>query len=252
MLIVFVYVKAGKTVMENIEQERGRIKPLSANRHKGLAVLPPQNFLFASGINSVPLTITEFGRASVCFPILFTRSADSLAPVALLGLRPAQSLCVDAEGAWTEDYVPAFLRCYPFIIGQSSDGLKVCIDEAWHGLNRSGRGELLFDSDGEATSYLKGVVAFLTEYQRQSDITRKVVARLNNLGILDEGHIDFESDSGDTNRVSGVYTIRRDKLLSLGADVLHSLNSSHLLEYSFNHIHSLARLEHLLNRLKGL
>lgn len=251
LLITSPRIKVGKRVMENLNREPQKIKPLSVGEHKGLAVQLPKNYLFAKNINSVPLTITEFGRASTCYPIVFTQSAFGLTPTALLGLQSANNLCVDAEGTWTEDYVPAFLRRYPFVVGRDTDGLKVCIDEGWEGFNWAGRGELLFDSEGATTSYLKDVVAFLTEYQKQTDITRKIMDRLNELDIFEEGHIDYTSHGIDSNRILGVYTIKREELLKLDPDVLHSLNSSHLLEYCFNHIHSLATLEKLLSRLRN-
>jgi hypothetical protein len=236
--------------MKNINRAPQRITPLSIGEHKGLAVQIPKNYSFARGINSVPLTITEFGHASISYPIVFTQSVFGLTPIALLGLRSAQNLCIDSDGAWMEEYVPSFLKHYPFFIGRDTDGLKVCIDEDWEGCNRIGRGEVLFDSEGAPTSFLKHIIASLSGYQKQTVITQEIMNRLSGLDVFEEGKIDYINDSNGSNRIRGVYIINREKLLELNPAVLRDLNSLHLLEYCFNHIHSLSTLGKLFNRMR--
>lgn len=59
--------------------------------------------------------------------------------------------------------MPAFLRRYPFVFSSNDDAstFTLCIDEEFDGLNQDGRGERLFDSEGERTQYLQNVLGFL-------------------------------------------------------------------------------------------
>src|SRR6266567_4745527 len=58
---------------------------------------------------------------------------------------------------------------YPFVFSQSPDGerLLLCIDEAFSGFNREGRGQRLFAEDGKPTPYVDNILKFLQEYQTQ-------------------------------------------------------------------------------------
>ena len=78
----------------------------------------------------MPINAVEFGLAVRHYPIVFT-SADPALPVAVLGLRSGQNMFIGDDGAWeSSNYVPAYIRRYPFIFMSSSDGLQftLCVD----------------------------------------------------------------------------------------------------------------------------
>jgi SapC len=55
---------------------------------------------------------------------------------------------VDSNGAWSGSYIPAFVRRYPFMLGEMGNDRSVaCIDEKYEGLNPT-IGERLFTEDG--------------------------------------------------------------------------------------------------------
>ena len=92
-------------------------------------------------------------------------SGTDVSPAAVLGVRGPENLFVAPDGTWTAKYVPAFLRRYPFVFSQAEERLILCIDDAFPGLNREGRGQPLFQDDGSPSPYVDGVVKFLGDYQ---------------------------------------------------------------------------------------
>src|SRR5688500_625470 len=120
---------------------------MDRDKHRKRRVQPSNSFAFARKANSLYLAGAEFGEACKEYAIVFTRGANqAVIPVAMLGLRSRENLFVDDNEQWTGNYVPAFVRRYPFVLaelaGQTSMG--VCIDEAFAGLGDK-EGEALFD-----------------------------------------------------------------------------------------------------------
>ena len=141
--------------------------PVSSQRHLGLSVKAGGDYGFARKAHSVPLTAVEIARAAAEYAVVFAGEGEALMPVVILGMEARHNLFVKAGGAWDGAYVPAFVRRYPFVFAASEDGktFTLCIDESFSGCNREGRGEQLFDTTGERTQYLEGVLNFVKEYQ---------------------------------------------------------------------------------------
>ena len=167
--------------------------PVSRARHGGLSVKAGGNFGFAAQINSVPLMAAEFAQVASDMAIVFAAAGDEVIPAVLLGIRENENLYVDDAGNWQGKYVPAFLRRYPFVFSTSDDGqnFTLCIDESFEGANNNGRGERLFDADGEQTQYLRSVLGFLQAYQVQFQRTR----------VLDDRRGVFVGQERETDRL---------------------------------------------------
>src|SRR5690606_24555798 len=132
------------------------------------------------------------------YAVVFAGQGDEIIPVVLLGVRDGENLFVNADGTWGGRYVPAFLRRYPFVFSSSGDGANftLCVDEEFEGCNRKGRGERLFDNEGERTQYLQGVLGFLQAYQVQFQRTRALTKRLNDLNLLEAMQARFTLRDG--------------------------------------------------------
>lgn len=103
---------------------------LNRDTHRELRLKPQDSLSFAAETNCVPLALVEFGDVAREYPIVFARLPGGLVPVALLGLRDAENLYLNAEGKWDARYVPAFVRRYPFVAVQDNnapDKLLVCM-----------------------------------------------------------------------------------------------------------------------------
>jgi hypothetical protein len=222
-------------------------KPVSPASHKDLYVKTGADYSFAAEVNSVPLAAAELPAAAAEYPIVFAGTGDTVLPIALLGGREKRNLFVDADGKWNARYIPAFVRRYPFVFAQSPDGksLALCIDEQYPGCNHEGRGERLFDVDGERTAYLNQVLGFLRAYQQQHERTRSLCKKLMELELLVP--VQALVTQGVENRqvLGGLRVIDRQKLKALDADTLTTMLKSDELELAFLQLHSLANLRAL-------
>ena len=172
--------------------------PVSSKRHVGLSVKAGEQYDFARKVSSVPLTAAEMRPAAAEYVVVFAGQGETVMPVVILGVEANQNLYVKDDGGWDSTYVPAFVRRYPFVFAASQDGksFTLCIDEAFSGCNREGRGEQLFDIEGVRTQYLETVLNFVKGYQVQHQRTQALCKRLVELGLLEPVQARFTLPGG--------------------------------------------------------
>jgi len=225
--------------------------PVSKEQHANYCVKIGEDYGFAKEINSVPLTAVEFPKTAPEYPIVFAGKDDSVVPVAILGVKDNENLFVDDKGAWTATYIPAFIRRYPFVFSnnEGTDTFSLCIDEQFSGSNEEGRGEHLFDKDGERTQYLNGVLEFVKEYQIQFNRTKVFCSKLQELDLLEPMQAQFSLPSGKKMSLSGFMVISRDKLKALPGDKLAELAGTDELELAYTHLQSMRNFSTMIERL---
>jgi len=225
---------------------------ISAEAHGDVCVAPVTSLDFAAGLNSLPILAAEFERAGAQAPIVFAGEGEALTPVLLLGLAEGQNLFVNEAGQWTGRYLPAFLRRYPFIftaIPNQPDQLTLCVDMGFAAVNRDGRGERLFDSEGKRTQFLDNALAFTAEYQTQFQATRLLTARLQELDLLEPASITATMPNGRKLVLSGFQRVQSDRLLALtDADVI-ALHRTRMLELIHLHMASMGQMQGLMERM---
>lgn len=224
--------------------------PVNPQRHRDVSIKSGNSYAFAAGTNSVPLTAVEFAPAAGDFPIVFAGEGDSVLPAVILGTRDNENLCVDSEGQWTGGYVPAFVRRYPFVfsLDERRTTFTLVIDEEFEGVNREGRGERLFDSDGVQTAYLQSVLRFLQDFQAQFVRTQAFCRRLNELGLLVPMQAQFNLAAGERRTLGGFQVVDRDRLKALSDDVLADLCRKDELECIYLHLSSMRHFRRMLER----
>src|SRR4051794_10326487 len=153
--------------------------PVSFNRHKNYSVKTGDTYSFARKVNSVPVTAIEFALAAAEYPVVFAGTEGNTMPAVVLGARDSENLFVAEDGSWQGKYIPAFVRRYPFVFAQDKEAKNFIlhVDERFEGMNEAGRGERLFDSTGEQTQYLKGILNFLQDYQARFQRTKAFCRR---------------------------------------------------------------------------
>jgi hypothetical protein len=225
--------------------------PLSAQRHSNLCVKMGGDFGFARSVNSVPLTAVEIRRAAAEYPVVFAGEGDAVIPVAILGVEAERNAFLNEDGTWDSPYVPAFVRRYPFVFASSDDGktFTLCIDEGFSGCNREGRGERLFDADGNRTQYLETVLDFVKEYQVQFQRTRSFCSRLKELGLLEPMQASFTLPDGTRRNLTGFMAVNRAKLKGLEDGVLAEMARGDELELVYVHLQSMGGFGKLLKRI---
>jgi hypothetical protein len=227
-------------------------KPVLLDRelHRKRRVQPSASFAFARKANSLYLAGVEFAEASREYAIVFTRGASqAIVPVAVLGLRARENLFVDDKERWTGEYVPAFVRRYPFVLAELPGGtLGVCVDEAFPGLNDR-KGEALFDAQGNNTPFLQNALDFLHHYQQEYLRTEAFCRRLEQAGLLTEMNAKADLVDGRSFTIGGLLVVDEKKLLALPDAVALSLFRSGELHLVSLHLASLQNMKKLVDRM---
>ena len=201
------------------------------------------------------VSVSEFADASLTFPILFVRAApdalgkDTVAPVAVFGLKPGENLFATADGKWDASYVPAMLRAYPFTMAriEGSDRWAMVFDNTWEGMSRT-EGLPLFNENGEATELLNGVHKFVQDLETDLERTRQACAALLELKLLKPMRFDATLASGEQLSVDGFMTADEEAIGKLSDAQIAQLYRNGLLGLIQIHITSLNNMRRLLDR----
>ena len=223
--------------------------PVSKEQHAALSIDTTRNYRFASGVNSVPLTATEFPFAARDYVIVFA-GPETPMPAAILGVQQDRNLFVADDGAWKGRYIPAFVRRYPFVFSSNEDQSQftLCVDTGFAGLNEEGRGERLFDDEGQNSDYLEKMLKFLQEYQLQFQRTRVFCQQLKDLGLLESMQAHISMPGGSQQSLTGFQVINRDRLKALGGDKLAELARTDALELAYLHLQSMNNFAVMVER----
>ncbi|MBI4693302.1 MAG: SapC family protein [Gammaproteobacteria bacterium] len=225
------------------------LTPLDRTRHREWYLDPDHGYRFAAGAQVLPLAAIEFPPAARDFPIVFlSRDDGTVAPVALLGLRPGRNAVVDAQGRWTGRYLPAYLRRYPFMPvpdAAAPDRYTVCIDETYSGFNTVAEGAKLLDERGEAGPAVRQCLEFLEEYHRQTQATAAFCAAVVAADLLEPMQATVKLGDGETFALNGFLCATRARIKALTATQVHALVAQEYLELLYLHLHSLANVDKL-------
>jgi len=231
-----------------------KVVPLNKERHIDWYMQPVDSFNFTKNTNSLFIAAIEFNKIAREYPIVFGRNADGKSfPVALLGITPGQNLYLNSKGEWLAQYIPAYVRRYPFIVASDpADGksrqLTVCIDESYAGFNQSETGNRLFLDSGEQSAILVQAIEFLKEYNQHLELTNIFCERLNEMGLLEPMQAVIKMSSGEEQSMSGFMGINREKLKKLKAKVLMELVRSDFMELIYAQLASISNIDRLVER----
>jgi hypothetical protein len=161
------------------------VSPLDSVRDAELRLQPVQDFGFARGLKDCVITADEFAAACHSQPIVFTRGGDGkLFAAAVLALPDGHNVFVDESRQWRDgEYIPAFIRRYPFVPVMGDGKLALGIDRSYPGLSTDG-GERLFEN-GQPTAFMQQVLRFMAEFQSAWERTLGLVKALDTLGLLE-------------------------------------------------------------------
>jgi hypothetical protein len=204
---------------------------------------------------SFMVSVSEFADAALSFPILFVRAApdalgkDTVAPVAVFGMKPGENLFVTADDKWDAGYVPAMLRAYPFTMAriEGSDRWAIVFDNTWEGMSRT-EGVPLFNEQGEATELLNGIHKFVQDLETDLERTRQACAALLEMKLLKPMRFDATLASGESLSVDGFMTVDEEALAKLPDAQIAQMYRNGLLGLLQIHMLSLNNMRRLLDR----
>lgn len=234
----------------------GELQPLDREAHKNLKLDTGQAVVNrVVDQNSVFLAAVEFGDACKEFPIVFVRAGTAgpdnkpaVAPLAVLGLKQGSNLYVE-DGKWTGNYVPAYVRRYPFAMARldgNANNLAVCFDSKWAGFNET-TGEALF-KDGQPTEFLNNAKTFLENFEQESERTRLICNLLVEMDLLQDMRFEATLPNGEKIDVEGFLALDEKKYGELPDDKVLQLHRNGLIALIEMHRLSLGNMNRLASR----
>lgn len=229
------------------------VVPVSRTRHGRWSLEKVTDYTFCRNVNSVPLMAGEFSSAASEYPIVFTVSDDVVLPAVALGIRAGENAYVTGQGDWQAEYIPAFVRRYPFAFSSDNEGktFTLCIDEAFSGFNQDRRGERLFEEEGKPTAFVERMLTFLQRFQSEFGRTQAFCQNLKALNLLEPMQAQFNLNSGERMALRGFSVVSRARLKTLSPGALVELLNSGELEYIYTHIVSMSNFRSLRHRISA-
>lgn len=230
-----------------------RPEPLSNETHGKIGLRRiDRPFAFAAGAQAVPLTVTEFGVASLSYPIIF--AGDRKQPLAVMGITGESNMFIQANGYFEVGvYVPAYIRRYPFVLAndEAREQMVVCIDRAAAML-----GDLpdlpFFDPAGQPTDYTKNCIQFCNDYETEIRRTESFVALLIEYDLLDTRKTTYTPTNPDGNQgppqeIAEYFAVSDERLKALPDDKIRALLDNGALSQIYAHLNSLAGWDKLIS-----
>ncbi len=234
-----------KSIEEGRKNMYKKLVVLDKKTHNNLKVQPMRDLNFAKGNSFIPVIASEVALVGSTFPIVFT-DGENPSLVALVSLG-GESLAINHEGKWITNYVPSFIRRYPFAIGSTKENpqQKVILIDEESDLVSTTEGNELFLEDGNQSDTLKNAINFLTNYENQLTITKNVAKVISDSGILEEREIAVGEGDEKQILVNGFRVVDREKLNSLSDDILADWVRKGIISLIDTHIKSLEHINTL-------
>ena len=234
----------------------GQPEPLSLELHGDLGfVKTARPFAYATAAHAVPLQVTEFGPASLTYPIIF--GGEALSPLAVMSIRPSENLFISDQGEFEIGaYVPAFIRRWPFVLANNDDEQKliVCIDRAADVLAVGG--EVPLFENGEPSSFTQQAIQFCTDFETERRRTDQFVQTLRSLDLLESKQTtftprDLDGSVGEPVQLADYFAVSEDKLGALPASKLAELHATGALRQIYAHLTSMLNWDRLVTKTAG-
>lgn len=218
--------------------------PLDKAIHGDLKVKAQHNFEFAKEIHLASASLRDFAQIASCMPLVFIKDQPSglYHAIAMLGLEQKNNLYYGDK--WLGHVMPLSVQRYPFDVRPDGDKLGVFIDE---GSDLVGdEGESLFTAEGEMTDYLKNRNELLGEIANGEIATQRFVKRVEELGLLDDVQLNVLYASGESRKVTGLYSISEKRVNELSDEVTLELKKNGYLGAIYTVMLSLAQLNRMV------
>ena len=226
-------------------------EPLSKEAHAGLGLKNLETpYAFAARTHLVPVTVTEFGPAALCYPIIFIGPEKT--PVAVMGVNADENLFVDEKGAYAPDAsLPAYIRRYPFVLANdaAAQRMVVCIDTKAPMIGENP--DAPFFEDGEPSAYTKGAIDFCNNFEQEAQRTQSFVSLLKELDLFEDKTATYtpplaNGQPGQPQTIAQYQGVSEAKLNALSAEKLKELSSNGALSQIYAHLISLFGWDRLI------
>lgn len=222
------------------------VEVVSKDAHAQTKIKPRPDYLFSRDSRECVVTVDEFFDCAKSMPILFGKNAnDQYHAFGMLGLSEVKNLFVNDKGEWLKgEYIPAFVRRYPFVFIENGDDLVLGLDTASKSTSNDD-GHPLFTDAGELTPYTEGVMGFMKSYQQSYVATEKFVQTLSDMKLLQDTQVTI-NDGDKPLTIQGFKRINEEALDALSDKKVLKLVKSGYYKLITAHLLSLANFKKLV------
>ena len=185
---------------------------LDKNKHQFLRYRPIERYDFAKSFELIPITHSELPLLCCDFPIVVSSTAEGSHLLAIPGINRLGQSAIKGNGAFAGNYIPAFLRRYPFSLLSSKEGdAAVVAYESESGCFDSPSGKPLFDNEGNSTETMQQAIALLEGVQNEMNVTASILSLLSDHDILQPARFKVSNQEGE-KVYEGFSRISKEKL----------------------------------------
>ncbi|HSG60175.1 MAG TPA: SapC family protein [Pseudomonadales bacterium] len=226
--------------------------PLSSEAHRNTRVKQTPTIEHVKNSHLASITVHEFIVAAPEYPIAFVRTPQSgtIRPVVVWGVEPEQNLFV-VDDVWQGGYVPAAVRCFPFVTSlQEVEGERrifVGIHEESDIVNEE-EGERLFDDEGKETDWFKKNIEFINTVTARDEQSLAFAKTLDEMGLIQALQVTFKDPDGNDRKIEGLLAVDPKKFAALSDEDFLKLRKQNMLDPIYAHFMSLENVNKLLSR----
>jgi len=218
---------------------------IDKNKHLNWGFKPVENYSFAKSTNIIPLVTSEFEISCKEYPIVFIKKDNKFSPVLLLSLRSKINNFVDNNGNWLANYVPAYVRRYPFILAEkdskNKENLILCIDSDYSGFSPKKAKFALFTSKSEPSETLNQAIDLLNQYHVSAKKTESFCSTMKKMGLFKKSVVVAKNKQ----ILDGFYSIERKSFDKLNNEDICKLRESGHLSLIFAHFISMISIKNI-------
>lgn len=225
-----------------------KAKLLNKIEDKDITISPLKSYKHARNITFMGISRQECAEASKTLPIFFSKDADGVIPIVILGVKENENLFVNKSGEWSKStYIPALIRSYPFVLSKQNDTFSLAYDEEYEGLNKKD-GQKILDENGDLNDYGKSILEFVQNVYADLEFTKSITKLLSENDLFKNVDANIEKD-GKKYVLTGLMQVDTDKLNTLSDDKLLELVKSGALNLVYSHLTSLSNFKNLADRI---
>lgn len=243
--------------MSNANKNPANIQTVDFARHGKLKVKPNPGFAHAKDRHLVAVNVAELGITSSNFPVVLVQNPrdQRYMLAAMLGLKGGENIYYGEE-FWESCYVPLAVQRHPFVVGyddrsDQDNQLAACIEVDSPCVSEND-GIALYNADGTPTDMLRSVQQMLGMMFESGKFTDQFIQKLDELKLITPFELILQAQTGDMNRITGMFTIDEKKLKALSAEQLKDLQNRDFLAPCHLMLVSLYQLNQLIRRRNRL
>lgn len=184
---------------------------LNPNEHRHFRYVPCTDFLAFRSLTTIPIGYSEVSELCCDYPIVVL-GGETPRLVVVTGIDPERgNLALTKEGKWRGDYVPAFLRRYPFTLVRVDENHLTLGVDLQSGCFSDPSGKALFDGEGKPMEWVTKEMEFLQNLEREMERTNALMKVWQEEGVLEEQILSYKL-GGEEKKIGGFFAPNVEKI----------------------------------------